>query len=87
MARPGITKQEVFAAANQILGQGKDPTIEQIRQLLKTGSNSTIAAHLRDWRASQSETQTLAINEGLPHDIVSVVKGLWDRLRSRQIRK
>jgi chromosome segregation ATPase len=83
MARPGITKQEVFAAANQLLGEGKPPTIELIRQLLKTGSNSTIAGHLRDWRATQGETQTVAINEGLPHDIVSIVKGLWDRLSAQ----
>lgn len=80
MPRPGVSKQDVFAAANQLIGQGKDPTIEQVRQILKTGSNSTIAGHLRDWRATQSETQTVAVNEGLPHEMVGMMKGLWERL-------
>lgn len=83
MSRPGVTKQDVFAVANRLLGDGKAPTIEQIRQILKTGSNSTIAAHLRDWRAAQNSTQTLALNEGLPQDIVAIVKGLWDRLSAQ----
>jgi len=83
MARPGISKQEVFTAANQLLGEGKDPTIEQIRQILKTGSNSTIAGHLRDWRATQSDAQAMAMNEGIPPDIVSVVKGLWERINTQ----
>ncbi len=49
MARPGITSFDVSKAAQQITGQGKAPTIEFIRILLGTGSNSTIGFHLRTW--------------------------------------
>ncbi len=87
MARPGITKQEVFAAANQLTGEGREPTIEQIRQHLKTGSNSTIAAHLRDWRAMQSDTQTAALHAGLPQEMIEIMKSLWERLTAEAKRQ
>ena len=80
MARPGITKKEVFSAANDLTTKGMAPTIEQIRQILKSGSNSTIAGHLRDWRASQNDSGSLALTEGLPQDLVQVIRGLWERL-------
>jgi chromosome segregation ATPase len=80
MARIGISKQAVFAAANQLISQCKEPTIEQIRLILKTGSNSTIAGHLRHWRALQTENETQTLTDGLPHEIVLQVRQLWDRL-------
>lgn len=83
MARFGISKQEVFAAANHLVDQGKDPTIEQIRQILKTGSNSTIAGHLRDWRAAQCNNHADPSNEGIPREMVSMLKGLWERLSTQ----
>lgn len=79
MARPGITKQEVFAAANRLSQENKDPTIDLIRQITKTGSHSTIAMHLRDWRAAQTDIQVTALTEGLPHEMVAMMKTLWQR--------
>ena len=80
MARLGVTYQDIANAADQILGQGKQPTIELIRNLLGTGSTTTIANHLRKWRAEQDGSSSVAIKENLPQEYVSLMKGLWQRL-------
>lgn len=51
MARPGVTYSEVVQAAAELTGQGKNPTIEQVRLIIGNGSNSTLANHLRRWKA------------------------------------
>ena len=53
MARSGITYTEVSNAAKQLIAAGRSPTVETIRITLGTGSNSTINAHLRDWKTRQ----------------------------------
>ena len=80
MSRPGITYFDVAKAAQQIIGQGKAPTIELVRILLGTGSNSTIGSHLRTWRAQQDPTQQLATQAHLPEEFIALMKGLWERL-------
>lgn len=80
MARPGITYHAVAEAANHLLGQGKNPTIEQVRLLLGTGSSTTIAGHLREWKSNQDETSSLAVKENLPTEFIALMKGLWQRL-------
>ena len=82
MARPGITYIEVAEAASRLLGQGTHPTIEQIRRLLGTGSSTTLARHLRQWKNTQSSNQRLAIRENLQEELLSLVKGLWERVLS-----
>ncbi len=80
MARLGVTYQDIANAANQLLGKGKQPTIELIRQFLGTGSSTTIANHLRQWRMEQDGTLTLASQENLPAELVTIMKGLWNKL-------
>ncbi|SRR5579883_10580 len=80
MGRPGITYQDVVNAANQLLGQGKSPTIEHIRAFLGTGSSTTINNHLRTWKLEQGESQQLAMKEHLPAEWVFLMKGLWEKL-------
>lgn len=82
MARLGVTYQDIANAADQIIGQGKQPTIELIRNLLGTGSSTTIANHLRSWRAEQEGSTSIAIKENLPQEFISVMKGLWQRLQA-----
>lgn len=82
MARLGVTYQDIANAAEQLLGQSKQPTIEQIRNLLGTGSTTTIANHLRKWRAEQDGSTSVAAKENLPQEFVSVMKGLWQRLQA-----
>jgi len=80
MARPGVTFSEVAEAASQLIGQGKNPTIEQIRLIIGNGSNSTLANHLRRWKAEQAGDSLIAAREGIPEPLVAMMKGLWDRV-------
>jgi chromosome segregation ATPase len=80
MARSGVHYFEVAKAAQQIIGHGKVPTIEQIRALLGTGSNSTIGAHLKAWKTQQDPTQQLASQANIPEELVALMKGLWERV-------
>lgn len=80
MARPGVTYFEVSKAAEQLVGSGKTPTIERIRLLLGSGSNSTLGEHLRAWKLKQDETQQIASKENLPEELIAMLKGLWERV-------
>src|SRR5579883_753611 len=80
MARFGVTYHDIANAANQLVGQGKQPTIEMIRHLLGTGSSTTIANHLRKWRAEQEKDTSLLANEKIPQELMAVIKGLWERV-------
>lgn len=56
MAREGITRTQVFEAADQISKSGTAPTVSAIRAKLGTGSYTTITAHLRDWKTQARAT-------------------------------
>ncbi|MGN2251958.1 DNA-binding protein [Frateuria sp. GZRe12] len=51
----GITQEQVNAAADAILGTGKNPTVEKIRVQLGTGSPNTIIRMLDAWRSQVGE--------------------------------
>lgn len=87
MARPGVSYQDVSAAANQVKGMGKNPTIENVRAILGTGSISTINNHLRKWKEYQNATQHMATKENIPEELVSMMKGLWERVVSQSAEK
>lgn len=77
MARIGITYIDVENAALQLQGRGKNPTVDSIREILGTGSKSTIAQHLRTWKAEQMPDQAM-----LPQELLSLVSGLWEKLNA-----
>lgn len=87
MARPGVTYFDVSNAANQLIAAGKAPTIETVRQLLGTGSNSTLGTHLRTWKAKQEHSQHIATKENLPEELVAALKGVWDRVMDQSEEK
>jgi chromosome segregation ATPase len=80
MSRPGITYFDVSKAAQELIGQGKSPTVELVRALLRTGSNSTISTHLRSFREKQDPANQLLIQTRLPDELISLMKGLWERV-------
>lgn len=82
MSRPGVTYSEVAEAAQQLQAQGKNPTIEQIRQILKTGSSTTIANHLKNWKESQPSQTVLIDRDHVPEALIAAAKGLWERMLS-----
>src|SRR3990167_5262487 len=82
MARTGITYFEVEKAATKLTGLNKNPTIENIRHDLGTGSSSTIAKYLRQWKDKQNDTQQIASKEKITEILVELMKGLWERVCS-----
>lgn len=53
----GITKDQIWEAADQLHRLGQTPTLAAVREMLgETGSFSTIAPAMADWRALQTKT-------------------------------
>jgi len=77
MGRTGVTYREVWEAAATLQGQQKPITIDNIRNLLGTGSRSTLADHLRTWKANTEEAGNTA---SLPTQLNALVTGLWEKL-------
>ena len=80
MGRPGVTYTDVSNAASHLMGEGKNPTVEQVRLLIGSGSSTTIANHLRQWKQDQHGSALIAAKENLPPALVEMVKGLWERM-------
>src|SRR3990167_453628 len=81
MGRIGITYHEVAKAISTLQGQQKNPTVDHIREILGTGSKSTIARFLREWKSKnglQNED-----DGALPSDLINLVKGLWGALQEK----
>lgn len=55
----GITKDQIWAAADELQRLGKPPTLVAVRDALgETGSFSTIAPAMAEWRNMQAKTST-----------------------------
>jgi chromosome segregation ATPase len=46
-----ITREEVFGAAEALVGEGEEPTYITVRERLGSGSFSTVSKYLREWKA------------------------------------
>ena len=78
MAR-GITEQDVFTTADDLLAQGQRPTIERIRVALGRGSPNTVNRHLDAWWAALSQRITAHKTEsGLPSAVQGFANKLWE---------
>lgn len=80
MARPGVTYYDISRAAEAVKARGSEPTIDRVREQLGTGSKSTIAPLLKQWR-NNAELNIEESNAGLPADLISAVKSLRDRIQ------
>lgn len=81
MSRIGITFEEVKKAIAELQGRQKNPTVDAIREILGTGSKSTIARYLREWKAQHGLSRDS--DSRLPSDLLGIVNGLWDALRNK----
>ncbi|MBF0366609.1 MAG: DNA-binding protein [Oligoflexia bacterium] len=75
MSTPGITKDQVFTAAESLLKSGQHPTLQLIREELKGGSFSTISKYLSEWKESKSK-QTIDVPE-IPLELAGYIKKIW----------
>lgn len=79
MSRNGIGYAAVEAAAQQLQAAGKNPTIDRVREILKTGSKSTIAKHLKVWQ----QQPALEDPHLPPQELTSMMTGIWAALQEK----
>jgi chromosome segregation ATPase len=81
MARPGISFDEVAAAADALVGRGERPTIQAIRAEIGTGSPNTIHRHLQAWRSAQAPAKREAAR--LPDELAAALAEEIERQAAR----
>ncbi|KGK41798.1 hypothetical protein LH51_12280 [Nitrincola sp. A-D6] len=80
MARSSNTHQAVLKAADTLLEQGIRPTQQNVRELIGSGSITTINRALGDWWASLSERlHRRQDHPELPEPVVKLASQTWDR--------
>lgn len=77
MARVGITFEQVAAAADGLVGEGQQPTIQAVRDRLGTGSPNTIHRHLTEWR--QARPVAAAAVATIPQSLTAALAGELER--------
>ena len=77
MPRIGVTFDDVAQAATKLLSTGDSPSVLKVREVLGTGSNSTIAEHLKQWRQQKGEQRTIALPDGIPKELLPPLETLW----------
>ncbi len=76
MPRPGITREQVFEAAEHLTHAGRAPTVLAIRAHLGSGSPNTIGPHLADWKAQHATGQAEAVPP-LPEPVETAMRQVW----------
>ncbi|MCB1882126.1 MAG: DNA-binding protein, partial [Gammaproteobacteria bacterium] len=73
MARPGVTREMIFEAADAIAREGRTPTVLAIRERLGGGSPNTISPHLVAWK-EQNEAKPAESLPPLPDSVQSAMR-------------
>lgn len=77
MARIGVDYESIKQAAVKLLSQGIAPSVQKIREVLGTGSNTTIAEHLKVWRDEYAKKTTHYLPANMPKELISTFEVLW----------
>ena len=77
MARSGIRYEDVQEAAETLLGRGLNPTIQRVRELLGTGSNTTISEHLKHWQQQLAESPKAVLPPAVPETVMTALESFW----------
>lgn len=84
MPRPGVSRDDVFKAADALALRGERPTVERVRHHLGTGSPNTVTPLLDQWwKAMGPRLAGIAPApgepaDGVPLEIRNAVRGIWD---------
>lgn len=84
MGRGGVTYIDVSKTAEKLRNKGIIPTIDRIREILGTGSKTTIAHHLKRWKESTVEDLEY---QSLPIELAKAVKNLYEQLQDQASQK
>lgn len=79
MARSGVRYEDVQRAIDDLLARGESPSVQKVREVLGTGSFTTISEHLRHWRTRREENRDLPPPRGMPEALQELAEALWDR--------
>lgn len=77
MARSGIQYSDVQHAIDTLLIRGDTPSVQRIRDVLGTGSFTTISDHFRQWRSEREQNKDVPPPKGVPEVVVSLASELW----------
>lgn len=77
MARTGITFEDVQRAVDSLLQRQETPSVQKVREILGTGSYTTISDHLREWRARREERRDVPPPQGMPVELQQLAEELW----------
>lgn len=77
MARTGISFEDVRNAAESLLGRGLNPTIQRVREVLGTGSNTTISEHLKVWQQQLAEAPKIVLPPSVPEAVALALDTFW----------
>ena len=77
MARSGIRYEEVKDAAETLLSRGLSPTIQRVREVLGTGSNTTISDHLKRWQQRLAEAPLAILPPAIPEAVMAALEAFW----------
>jgi hypothetical protein len=78
MARIGLSKSQVRASRDQLLAEGRYPSVDAVRQALGTGSKSTIHKYLKELGSEDGGAEMK--REDTARALLGVVEQLADRL-------
>ncbi|TXI09616.1 MAG: DNA-binding protein [Rhizobium sp.] len=74
----GITAEQVFRSADELIAEGKRPTIDLIRQRLGSGSPNTVLRHLNAWwERLHRRLEAGKTNQDMPQEVYDLATGLW----------
>ncbi len=77
MARIGVDYETVKHAALKLLSQGSSPSVQRVRELLGTGSNTTIAEHLKIWREAHATREIHHLPADMPRGLIAAIEVVW----------
>lgn len=79
MARSGVQYEDVQGAIEALLAKGEAPSVQKIREVLGTGSFTTISDHLREWRFQRENGRDLPAAQAMPEPVQRLAENLWHK--------
>ena len=77
MARSGIQYADVQQAIDALLTRGDAPSVQRIREVLGTGSFTTISEHFRHWRNEREQNRDVPPPKGVPEAVATLATNMW----------
>ncbi|MGO2415220.1 MULTISPECIES: DNA-binding protein [Cobetia] len=77
MARTGVQYEDVQRAIESLMARGEAPSVQKIREVLGTGSFTTISDHLREWRQRRAEKRDEPLSQAMPDSLTETLAVVW----------